>query len=747
MAKGNGSGKHEPGLRDRFPALARLERHIAKRQVPFVQQLHATDCGAACLTTVLRFMGRNVPLEEVRGRIGVGRDGSTALAIIQAARSYGLRGRAVRLELQDLDYLKPGDILHWQLRHFVVLDRIRRNGVDIVDPALGRRFLPMSEFGKSFTGVALEFESTESFQQGPAGRSRVWEYARKIIRHSGLLGRIITLSAFAQVLGLALPLVTGAIVDRVVPRADVSLLQILGLGIAAMSLFSFGNSLLRAQLLLHLQTNLDLSLTLDFLEHMLRLPFSFFQVRQTGDLMNRLNSNATIREILTSSALSGLLDGVMVFSYLVILMLTHLWLGLLIVGLGVLRVGIYLATRKRFRDLMTKGLQAQAESSNYQVQMLAGIETLKVAGAERIAITNWSNLFADTLNVSLERGRLNAIVQALLGTLGTMSSLVLLCYGAHLVLVGALSLGTMLAMSALAAGFLGPLSSLVSTALTLQTLGSYVERVEDVLATNPEHEEGAREAAPRLTGQLELRSVSFRYHDGAPLVVDDVTVHIEAGAKIGIVGPSGCGKSTLARLLVGLFNPTSGEIQYDGRKISGLDLPTLRRQFGFVPQDPFIFASSLRNNIALGYPDLPMAEIEHAAELACLHEDIARMALQYDTPLTSGGSSLSGGQRQRLALARALAGHPAILVLDEGTSHLDSLSEMRVQANLDTLRCTRIVIAHRLSTIADSDLILVMNEGRVVERGTHAELTALSGLYARMVSAQAREKGHSHVDS
>ena len=305
----------------------------------------------------------------------------------------------------------------------------------------------------------------------------------------------------------------------------------------------------------------------------------------------------------------------------------------------------------------------------------------------------------------------------------------------------------MLAMSALAIGFLGPVSSLVSTALTLQTLGSYVERVEDVLATGPENEDGVRKAAPRLTGRLELRNVSFRYHETAPLVVDDVSVQIEPGAKIGIVGPSGGGKSTLARLLVGLFNPSSGDIIYDGCQISGLDLPTLRRQFGFVPQDPFIFASTLRKNIALGYPDLPMAEIEHAAELADLHADIAKMALQYDTPLTSGGSSLSGGQRQRLALARALAGRPAILVLDEGTSHLDSLTEMRIQANLDTLHCTRIVIAHRLSTIADSNLILVMNKGRVVERGTHAELSALRGLYAGMVSAQAREKARSYVDS
>ena len=298
--------------------------------------------------------------------MGAGRDGATALAIIQAAHSYGLRGRAVRLELQDIDYLKPGAILHWRLSHFVVLDRIRRNGIDVVDPALGRRFVPTSELGRCFTGVALEFEASVPLHQGPSERSRVWEYARKIVRHSGVLGRIIVLSAFAQVLGLALPLMTGAIVDRVVLRADVNFLEILGLGTVALSVFGFGNSLLRAQLLLHLQTNLDLSLTLDFLDHMLRLPFSFFQVRQTGDLMMRLNSNATIREILTSSVLSGLLDGVMVSSYLLILLMTHLQLGLLIVGLGVLRVGIYVATRKSIANAFDMPSRVVAISSGFR---------------------------------------------------------------------------------------------------------------------------------------------------------------------------------------------------------------------------------------------------------------------------------------------------------------------------------------------------------------------------------------------
>jgi ABC-type bacteriocin/lantibiotic exporter with double-glycine peptidase domain len=299
------------------------------------------------------------------------------------------------------------------------------------------------------------------------------------------------------------------------------------------------------------------------------------------------------------------------------------------------------------------------------------------------------------------------------------------------VLDGRVTLGTMLAMTALAGGFLRPLGSLVSTGLNLQQLSSTIERVDDVLRQEPE-QKVERAAAPRLAGRVTLSNLSFRYADRAPWAVENVDLDIAAGSQVAIVGPSGSGKSTIARLIAALYVPTDGAVLFDGDSLGDRDLASLRRQLGFVPQHPFLFGAPIRANIAMADVDSPLADVESAARLADIHDDIDALPLRYDTPLASGGSNLSGGQRQRVAIARALMRRPPILVLDEATSHLDTRSERHVFASLRALDCTRILIAHRLSTVIDSDLIVVMDRGRIVERGTHDELVRTGGLYAEL---------------
>jgi len=709
----------------------------SRQTIPFFQQTTRADCGAACMTMVLASYGKEVPMREVREVMGVARDGADARQLLAGADWYGLRGRAVRVtELENLECLPSRSILHWQFHHFVVLERATSEGAWIVDPAVGRRLVGWNELRTAFTGIAITLEPAAGFTSEERRRSGVMRYARQLLRQSSTLGRVLGTSLLLQVLALALPFLTRVVVDRVIPRGDVSLLGILTIGLAGVVVFHFLNTLIRARMLLRLRVQLDSQMTLDFLDHLVDLPYSFFRQRASGDLMARLNSNATVREILTSGALSGALDGLLVGLYLVIVFVVQPMFGLIVLGLGALRVMLFLALRRRHRELASKALQVEAASRSYQVEMLTGIETLKSLGAERRAVEHWSNLFADELNVALERGRLSATFDSLLAALSIGSPLVILLYGALEVVRGNLTLGTMLAVSALAAGFFAPLSTLVSTALQMQMLGSYFERIDDVLDSPPEQERGVTLARPRLGGRITLDRVSFRYNPTAPLVVDDVSLDVEAGSFIALVGPSGAGKTTLAHLLVGLYRPMSGRILYDGVDLRELDLRAVRGQMGIVNQQPYLFGSSIASNLSLADPSLSRDRLIEAAHLAQIHDDIVNMPLGYDTLLGDGGLSVSGGQRQRLALARALVPRPAILLLDEATSSLDTATERRIQDELAKLRCTRIVIAHRLSTVRAADLILVMDQGVVVERGSHDELMRRRGRYERLVAVQ-----------
>ncbi len=710
---------------------------LLSRRVPVVLQMSPVECGAACLAMLLGYFGRKTRIAECRDRLGLGRDGATAQNIARAARSYGFRVRSFSIEPQDLTEFSLPVIAHWNFNHFVVIERCSPDKIGIVDPAFGRRTVAAAEFDAAFTGIVLVLEPGDGFEPAtPKPVCSSW-IARLLTGPAilGILVQILVASAPLQFFGLAVPLFTKALVDTVLPHRLHDLLSIAAIGIVLLVAAQAVTAYLRSVLLLRLQARLDSQIMLGFFEHVLSLPFAFFQQRTSGDLLMRLTSNITIREALTNQLLAGVIDGAFVLVYFGVLMAMDMRFAGTACLLALAQIAVLVLTGRRLRQATQEDLVAAAESQTYLIEALSGVASLKASGAEDRALEHWSNLFFRHLHASLRKGNVSSTVGTLLMTLRLFSTLLLLWLAALRVLDGEMSLGMMLAVNALAASFLMPLGSLVANAQQLYLVRAHLDRVSDVLAAEPERRH-PNSAPVHLRGGIELRHVDFRYHSSGALVLHDLNLVVEPGQKIALVGRTGSGKSTLAKLLLGLHRPSAGEVLYDGMPLDRMDLVAVRRQMGIVLQEPWLFSGSIRQNITFHTPCLPLASVFEAARIAEVHDDVARFPMGYETVLIEGGVALSGGQRQRIAIARALVHKPRILVMDEATSHLDAITESRVERNLGSLHCTRMVIAHRLSTIMDADLIVVLDNGSIVEQGTHAQLMSRDGHYAAMVRNQ-----------
>ena len=724
----------EKAKRD-WPALLTLGFANGKKAVPFVQQLEWTDCGAASLCMVMAFHGRVTKLPEVREAMGIGRDGVSAKAILDTAERYGMSGRGIKVGLDQLGLLKQATVLHWEFNHFVVFERVTKAGVRIIDPATGPRDVPFDQFGKCFTGVAIELIPTERFTKQKAEKGKLKRYVRELLSEKGLFSRVIVLSLALRLVALAMPLVTGMVIDRVVPRHDYSLLYVVLLAIAGMTVFNIITEVVRSFLLLHLRISLDTRTTLGFLDHMVSLPFSFFQRRSTGDLMMRVDSNGTVRETVTGKAMSAIIDGVFVLLYAGVIFYVQPLLGVITLVMAGLEALVFICARPTFHRLLAASLDKQAKAHSYMVQLLGGIETLKCAGAERLGLEKWSNLYADELNIKLRQARAQAYTDTIRGALSSLGPMLILTIGATSVMDDKMTLGSMLAMNSLAQSLFGPLSALIGSALELQMVRSHMDRIDDVLQTEPEQDRDKAVLPARIRGHVTIKNVSFKYGEQAPLVVKDVSLDIPPGMSVALVGPSGSGKSTLLNLIAGLYKPVNGSIEYDAKLLQDMDLRAVRQQIGIVPQHPFIFGGTIRENVALTSPGAQLDRISGACKISSLHQDITEMPMGYDTVVSDGGGSLSGGQRQRVAIARAAIRNPSLMLLDEATSALDNSTEARVIENLEKLRCTRITVAHRLSTVRNADLIVCMDKGVIVEQGTHDQLLKNGGLYTRLVQA------------
>jgi NHLM bacteriocin system ABC transporter peptidase/ATP-binding protein len=713
--------------------------------------MEAAECGAIALGIVLEYHGSFVASSRLREECGVSRDGSRASDLLRVARHHGLEARGFRKEPVDLCQLQLPLIAHYEFNHFVVVEGFGKHEVNLNDPASGRRSISRSEFDASFTGVVLTFTPTAEFR--PSGRRPrlLTSLARRLPGSWSALAFLALAGVGLALPSLLLPLFSKIFVDDILIGGTEHWLAALLLGMAATAIVRALLTSLGRSYLVALFTKLGVSTASEFLWHALRLPTRFYATRSPGALAECVKLNHHLSDILSSRLSTLLMDLSLVVFYAAFMLVLDPWLTLL----GLSTLGLYAlltrAARRARADSSRELALHQSRLSGVVTDGLSMIETVKGTGGEGELFARWAGEHAKLGAAEQRAARREQLVTTAAAFLARANALFVLFLGALRVIDGHGTIGTLVAFQILMASFLRPVTNLAQAGATLEELRGGLERLDDVLE-HPLDEQVARELAAaatgtcelgdarseRLSGDLELRQVSFGYLPFAPPLLERIDLHLAPGERVAVVGGTGSGKSTLAKLVAGLYEPRQGEILFDRERRSALSRDVLAASVAFVDQDVVLFEGTVRENLTLWDETLSEADIVQAAKDACIHDDITRLPGGYDARVVEGGFNFSGGQRQRLELARALVRQPALLVLDEATSALDVETELAVDRNLRRRGCSCLIVAHRLSTLRDCDEILVLERGRVVERGSQADLLVRAGAYHRLTAA-ARE--------
>ncbi len=734
-----------------------LQRSQTSRvRTPTLLQIEATECGAAALGIILGYYDRIVPLTELRRECGISRDGSNAMNIVKAARNYGLNAKGFKKVLSSLKTLPPPYIVFWNFNHFLVVEGFGKNCVYLNDPATGRRTVSLEELDRAYTGVVLVMEPGADFQKGGKKNDIISALCERLNNSRGSILFCFLAGLLLTVPRLAVPGFTQVFVDEILISDRQDWIRPLVLGMVLTAILRALLARLRLTYLRKLMLKLSVTMSGQFLWHILRLPVGFYAQRFAGEISSRVSLNDKIADILSGRLATTVIDSVMMVFYFLI-MLQYDWvLSMIAVGFAALN---FFALQYLSRTRVDANMKLAAEYGKVNgvaIALIQNIETVKANGLESDSFAKFAGYYAKALNAQQELALQTQILTILPTVLTALTTASILVVGGFRVMNGSLSIGMLVAYQSLTASFLDPVNSLVNFGSLLQDLEADLNRLDDVLQNSVDAEVertcigglktgklgdnlllSRTDTVPfRLHGGIELQNITFGYSRLDNALIENFSLTLKPGQRVAIVGGSGSGKSTIAKLICGLYEPWLGEIYFDGVPRTQIKRSVLANSLAMVEQDIFLFAGTIRENLTLWDSTVPQADLVQACRDAAIHDLIVSLPGGYDAVLIEGGMNMSGGQRQRLEIARALVRNPSVLVMDEATSALDAQTELIIDQNLRQRGCSCIVVAHRLSTIRDCDEIIVLEQGKVVQRGTHEELWESGGKYANLLRTE-----------
>ncbi|WP_025149537.1 peptidase domain-containing ABC transporter [Bacillus sp. H1a] len=708
------------------------------RKVNFIQQMEFSECGLACMAMILNSYGYHISLNTLRSEYPSPRGGYSFLDLTLIAEQKNLNAQAFQASLKQLKQLNLPAILHWEHTHFVVLEKINDTQFHIVDPAKGKMKLSAELMAEKFTGYAMIFQPNKKFQ--PFTEEKESFFKKYAKQHWRWLLAVLILTLFLQVVVVSIPLFTQWFTDEILMVNETS--NYTKAGFIIISIFT-GYLILngsRMVIITFTETILDRSIMKDFINRLLRLPFSFFDNRSSGDIIFRTNSIFYIRDILSSTFISIVVDLLLIISYTIVMINYSVELTLLLISLTIFLALLLVINSKVIKVLVDKNLRDKIKVQSLMTEVVQNSLDVKVLGIEKEIITDWEKKYEQQLQSTQRVNLWEGTIHTLTTVIQIILPLAVLWTGSLLLAQNKITIGTIIAFSSIATAFITPIISLSNHYIQLISLKAYFMRIEDILETKEEQSQIKNfKTIDRLKGNVEFQNVSFKYNLLGHNVIQNVSFNIQSGETLAIVGASGSGKSTISKLLLGLLHPSEGTIKIDGVPIDKYNLSNLRKKIGVVLQEARLFNGTIEKNIKMN-ANVSEEQIETALKLANLYDEVQQLPLKSKTIITEGGNNLSGGQRQRLILARALVHLPRLVVLDEATSSLDNTTEHIIKMNLNKLQCSKLIIAHRLETIVNADKILVLQEGKIAEMGTHDELMAKQSIYYHLYHSNTRQE-------